>query len=142
MIRIVISLSFSLPRVPGSPIASATSFAKGERALPITYSNAIPKPMHASLSMFLRSTLTTRPFLIRANCPFSSAKSAVRGKFNSTTLPAWTGVVIGTVMKTPTLLMLELRPLKNLFASGTQTLTGQHRLARIHFRCSVKTSIA
>ncbi len=40
-------------------------------------------------------------------------------------MPARKGVVAGMRTSTPLLLILELLPLKNLFASGSQTLTGQ-----------------
>ena len=107
----------------------------------INYSKRMATPMLASLSMFLRSTLTTFPLLIRANRPFSSANAIVRGKLISTMWPVRTGVVIGRETKTPVLLILVLRPLKNLFASGSQILTGQERVVRISVRCSIKVSI-
>ena len=77
---------------------------------PVIYSNRTATPMLLSLSIFLRSTLTTLPFLIRAKPPFSSAKAGVRGMLISTVWPARMGIVIGTLRKTPVLLMLELRP--------------------------------
>ncbi len=40
------------------------------------------------------------------------------------------------------LLISELRPLKNLLAWGSQTLTGQVMLVRVALRCSTKVSIA
>lgn len=107
----------------------------------IHYSNAIATPILASLSTFLRSTLITLPLLIRANCPFSFAKVTVRGKLISTVWPDRTGVVIGTIIKTPVLLTLELWPLKNRFASGSQILTGQESCVRAFLRCSTTVSI-
>ncbi len=105
------------------------------------YSNAIAMPIVVSFRIFWRSTLTTLPLLTRANCPFSFASTSVRGKFTSTVLPARTGVVIGTVIKTPVLLMLALLPLKNLLASGSQRLTGQDSFVRVSLRCSINVSI-
>jgi len=55
--------------------------------------------------------------------------------------PARIGVVIGIVTNTPVLLILVLRPLKNLFAAGSQILTGQERSIRASLRCSIKVSI-
>jgi hypothetical protein len=105
------------------------------------YSKAMPTPISAFSRRFLRSTLTILPVLIRANCPFSFAKVSVRGKFSSTRLPVRTGAVTGSVMKTPVLLMLQLRPITNLLACGIQTLTGQATLLRLSFRCSIKACI-
>jgi len=51
------------------------------------------------------------------------------------------GAVTGRVIKTPVLLILQLRPLKNLLASGIQTLTGQETTFRLSLRCSTKVSI-
>lgn len=106
-----------------------------------SHSNAIPTPISAFSSRFFRSTLTILPVLIRANCPFSLARVSVRGKFSSTRWPVRIGAVTGSVIKTPVLLILQLLPLTNLFASGIQTLTGQATLLRLSFRCSIKACI-
>jgi hypothetical protein len=50
-------------------------------------------------------------------------------------------MVKGTVMKTPTLLMLALRPWKNRPACGNHTLTGQDRFVRCSLRCSTDVSM-
>ena len=105
------------------------------------YTNWIATPILASLNISLCSTLTTLPPLIRANWPFCFANASVRGKLISTKWPERIGVVIGNLMKTPVLLMFALRPLKNLFASGSQTLTGQDSVVRLSLRCSIKVSI-
>jgi hypothetical protein len=104
-------------------------------------SKAMPTPIAASSSRLPLSTRTTLPLFIRAKPPFFLARAIVRGKFNSTKLPAFRGVVTGRRTKTPVLLILELLPLKNLFASGSQTLTGQETCVREHLRCSVSVSI-
>jgi hypothetical protein len=101
----------------------------------------MPTPISAFSRRFFRSTLTILPVLIRANCPFSLARVSVRGKFNSTRWPVRTGAVTGSVMKTPVLLILQLRPITNLLACGIQTLTGQATLLRLSFRCSIKACI-
>jgi hypothetical protein len=49
-------------------------------------------------------------------------------------------VVIGKLIKTPVLLMFELFPLKNLFASGSHILIGQERFVLISLRCSTNVS--
>ena len=107
----------------------------------VIYSKVMATPILAFLSISLRSTLTTLPLLIRAYCPFSCANVVVRGKFISTILPGRTGVVIGTVTKTPVLLTFELRPLKNLLASGIQRLTGHESFVLGFLRCSTNVSI-
>jgi hypothetical protein len=56
-------------------------------------------------------------------------------------VPARTGVVIGIVTKTPVRLMFALLPLKNLFASGSQMLTGQHKFVLCCLRCSITVPI-
>ena len=105
------------------------------------FSKAMPTPISAVSSMFLRSIRTTLPFFIRANCPYCSAKSLVRGKFSSTIFPDLRGAVSGILTKTPVLLTLQLRPLKNLLASGSHTLTGHARVFRISLRCSAVACI-
>ncbi len=47
------------------------------------------------------------------------------------------GAVRGIEMYTPPLLTLTLLPLKNLLASGSQTLTGQASSERASLRCSI-----
>jgi hypothetical protein len=95
----------------------------------------------AFLSISLRSTLTTTPLLIREYCPFSFASASVRGKLISKECPKRIGAVMGSFKRTPLLLMFELRPLKNLLASGSQMLTGQDITLRVSLRFSTKVSI-
>jgi len=97
----------------------------------------MPTPISAFSSKVVRSTLTILPVLIRANRPFSFARASVRGKLTSTSRPVRTGAVTGSTMKTPVLLILQLRPLTNLLASGIQTLTGQETVLRLSLRCSI-----
>ena len=78
---------------------------------------------------------------MRANTPFFFARAIVRGKFNSTTWPACSGVVTGSRTRTPVLLMLLDLPLKKRFASGNQTLTGQDTSVLALLRCSTNVSI-
>jgi hypothetical protein len=136
--------SFPLPRSSDShrlfTARYIMSIIMSEQCL-IIYSKAIPTPISAFSRRFFRSTLTILPLLIRANCPFSFAKVSVRGKLSSTRWPVRIGAVIGSVIKTPVLLILQLRPRTNLFASGIQTLTGQATLLRLSFRCSIKACI-
>jgi hypothetical protein len=54
--------------------------------------------------------------------------------------PGRTGVVIGIDSSTPPFATLTVLPLKNLFASGSQMLTGQERVVRIALRFSTKVS--
>ncbi len=98
-------------------------------------------PMLASLRILLRSTRTTFPLFIRANDPFSLANAVLRGKLTSTMFPGLTGVDIGRETSTPVLLIFVLRPLKNLFASGSQTLTGHESSVLTCCRCSATVSI-
>jgi len=49
---------------------------------------------------------------------------------------------MGTERKTPVRLIFTHEPLKNLFASGSQRLTGQARLVLVWLRCSVIVSIS
>ena len=65
----------------------------------------------------------------------------MRGKFNSAVCPVLIGAVRGSLRKTPVLLTLQLRPLKNLLASGSHTLTGQASVLRLSLRCSDNASI-
>jgi hypothetical protein len=53
--------------------------------------------------------------------------------------PVRKGVVAGMRTSTPLLLILELLPLKNRFASGSQTLTGQATCVRVFFLFSTAT---
>jgi hypothetical protein len=101
------------------------------------HSNTMPTPTVASSSSSPRSIRTTLPLLIRAKLPFLLASAIVRGKFSSTTCPARRGVVAGTLTSTPPLLMLLLLPLKNLFASGSHTLTGHATSVLVVFLCSL-----
>lgn len=97
--------------------------------------------MLASLRMLLRSMRTTFPLFIRAKLPFSLASAVLRGKLTSTMFPGLTGVAIGRETRTPVLLIFALRPLKNLFASGSQTLTGHESSVLTCCRCSATVSI-
>jgi hypothetical protein len=98
-------------------------------------------PMLASFRILLRSTRTTFPLFMRANDPFSLANSELRGKLISTMFPGLTGVAIGRDTRTPVLLIFAERPLKNLFASGSQTLTGHESSVLVCCRCSATVSI-
>jgi hypothetical protein len=124
------------PYPPALPLLASIDWPAGY------YTNSIATPIFASLSRFSRSILTTFPLLIRAKEPFTLASVSVRGKLTSTTCPILIGVVIGTITNVPVLLIFELLPLKNLFASGSQTLTGHESSVRLSLRCSIKVSIS
>jgi hypothetical protein len=122
------------------PLILTGTYLHKDKFQPECYANWTATPIVASLVIESRSTRITFPDFILANCPFFLARLMVRGKLISTTCPGFTGAAIGSDSNTPPFATLTVLPLKNLFASGSQRLTGQVSSVRPNLRFSITVS--